>query len=159
MDTKSRIRQHHTNHPLPGNWGRSLNRYLRPRSPVGYHGGMGNPLYEPRPERWPQFSLRGLLIVVTLAALLAQWAANKYQEWQVVQRSLHLVQLMQQFNDLLDREERRDRQRQAHAQDSDRRPVPDPLAHRRFTVAGPRRQPNRGIPCVPVRVLLPSPTT
>jgi len=27
-------------------------------------------LYHPRPERWPQFTVKGLLIAVTLAALL-----------------------------------------------------------------------------------------
>jgi hypothetical protein len=28
-------------------------------------------LYHPRPERWPQFSLRGLLIVAAIAAVLS----------------------------------------------------------------------------------------
>ena len=35
-------------------------------------------LYQPRPERWPQFSLRGLLIVVSLVALSLPWAIEEY---------------------------------------------------------------------------------
>ena len=46
---------------------------------------MGNPLYKPRPERW-QFSLRGLFIVTTLAAILAATVLPKllaaYLEWE-----------------------------------------------------------------------------
>ena len=40
------------------------------------------PLYHPRPDRWAQFSLRGLLIAVTLAALLMPWAITEYRAWQ-----------------------------------------------------------------------------
>jgi hypothetical protein len=43
---------------------------------------MTAPLYHPRPERWPQFSLRGLLVVVTLAGLLMPWAVAEYRAWQ-----------------------------------------------------------------------------
>jgi hypothetical protein len=39
-------------------------------------------LYQPRPERWPQFTLRGLFVVVTLAALLMPWAVAEYRAWQ-----------------------------------------------------------------------------
>jgi len=39
------------------------------------------PLYHPRPKRWPQFTLRGLLVVVTLAALLMPWAIAEYRWW------------------------------------------------------------------------------
>ena len=38
-------------------------------------------LYKPRAERWPQFSLRGLLTVVTLAALFMPWAIQQYRAW------------------------------------------------------------------------------
>jgi hypothetical protein len=38
-------------------------------------------LYHPRPERWPQVSLRGLLVIVTLAALLTPWAIAEYRAW------------------------------------------------------------------------------
>ena len=38
-------------------------------------------LYKPRPERWPQFSLRGLLVALTLAVLSMPWAVTKYREW------------------------------------------------------------------------------
>ena len=42
-------------------------------------------LYHPRPERWPQFTLRGLMIVTTLACILAAWvlpgAVAAFQEW------------------------------------------------------------------------------
>ena len=37
------------------------------------------PLYYSRPERWPQVSLRGLLVIVTLAALLMPWAMAEYK--------------------------------------------------------------------------------
>src|SRR5260370_1056647 len=33
--------------------------------------GIMTGLYKPRPERWPQFSLRGLLLVLMLAAVLS----------------------------------------------------------------------------------------
>ena len=39
------------------------------------------PLYHPRPERWPQFSLRRLLIATTLTALLLPWAVAEYRAW------------------------------------------------------------------------------
>ena len=39
-------------------------------------------LYHPRPERWPQWSLRGLLIAVTLAALLTPVVRIEYLAWQ-----------------------------------------------------------------------------
>jgi len=35
--------------------------------------------YHPRPERWPQFTLKGLLIAVTLSALLLPWAIAEYR--------------------------------------------------------------------------------
>ena len=40
-------------------------------------------LYHSRPERWPQFTLRGLFVVVTLAALLMPWAASEYRWWKL----------------------------------------------------------------------------
>jgi pilus assembly protein TadC len=43
---------------------------------------MGSPLYRPRPERWPQFRLRGLFVVVTLTALLMPWAVAEYRAWE-----------------------------------------------------------------------------
>ena len=39
-------------------------------------------LYHPRPERWPQFSLRGLLVVILLAAILMAKAATNFRRWQ-----------------------------------------------------------------------------
>ena len=39
-------------------------------------------LYHPRPELWPQFSLRGLLIVVTLVALSMRWGIAEYRAWE-----------------------------------------------------------------------------
>ena len=36
-------------------------------------------LYHSRPERWPQFTLNGLLIGVTLSALLVPWALSEYR--------------------------------------------------------------------------------
>jgi len=36
-------------------------------------------LYHPRPERWPQVSLKGLLIAVTLAALLMPSVRREYE--------------------------------------------------------------------------------
>ena len=39
------------------------------------------PLYHPRPERWPQFTLRGLLVTTTLASLLMPWGIAEYQTW------------------------------------------------------------------------------
>jgi len=43
------------------------------------------PLYHPRPERWPQVSLRGLMIMVTLSAILAATvlpqAVAAFLEW------------------------------------------------------------------------------
>ena len=38
-------------------------------------------LYHPRPERWPQFTLRGLLVTVTLAALLMPCTIAEYRAW------------------------------------------------------------------------------
>jgi hypothetical protein len=38
-------------------------------------------LYHPRRERWPQFTLRGLLVVVTLTALLMPWVKAQHQHW------------------------------------------------------------------------------
>ena len=38
--------------------------------------------YKPRPDRWPQFSLRGLLIVMTLVAILSPWFVAKFRDWQ-----------------------------------------------------------------------------
>jgi len=40
------------------------------------------PLYHPRPERWPQFSLRGLFVVATVAALLVPCAVAEYRRRQ-----------------------------------------------------------------------------
>ena len=37
------------------------------------------PIYLPRPERWPQFSVRGLLILIALSAAVMPWALFKYQ--------------------------------------------------------------------------------
>jgi hypothetical protein len=42
-------------------------------------------LYHSRPERWPQFTLRGLFVVVTIAALLMPWAVTEYRAWQARQ--------------------------------------------------------------------------
>jgi len=39
-------------------------------------------LYHPRPERWPQFTLRGLLIAVTVSAMLLPWVMAEYRAWQ-----------------------------------------------------------------------------
>ena len=39
------------------------------------------PIYHPRPERWPQVSLRGLLIVTALVALLMPKLAAEYRGW------------------------------------------------------------------------------
>jgi hypothetical protein len=39
--------------------------------------------YHPRPERWPQVSLRGLLVVVTLSALVMPWAVAEYRAWRL----------------------------------------------------------------------------
>ena len=36
-------------------------------------------LYLPRPERWPQFSLRGLLIITALAAISLPWTVDEYR--------------------------------------------------------------------------------
>jgi len=38
-------------------------------------------LYHPRPDRWPQVSLRGLLIVVALIALSMPWTMAEYRAW------------------------------------------------------------------------------
>jgi biopolymer transport protein ExbD len=38
-------------------------------------------LYKPRPERWPQFTLRGLLIFLAIVALLMPWAAPGFRAW------------------------------------------------------------------------------
>jgi len=38
-----------------------------------------NILYHPLPKRWPQFTLRGLLVATTLAALLMPWAIAEYR--------------------------------------------------------------------------------
>jgi len=50
------------------------------------------PLYKPRPERWPQFTLRGLFFATTLAALLAPWAIAQYREWAELQRLLDFTE-------------------------------------------------------------------
>jgi len=47
-------------------------------------------LYHPRPERWPQVSLKGLLAAVTLAALLMPQVVDEYQRWEAKQ---HLEEL------------------------------------------------------------------
>ena len=39
-------------------------------------------LYHPRPERWPQVSLRGLLVSTTLVALLVPWWVAEYRAWE-----------------------------------------------------------------------------
>jgi len=39
-------------------------------------------LYHPRPERWPQYTLRGLLVVLTLAGLLIPVVRIEYLAWQ-----------------------------------------------------------------------------
>jgi len=36
-------------------------------------------LDKPRPERWPQFSLKGFFVLVTMAALLLPWVVAKYR--------------------------------------------------------------------------------
>ena len=41
------------------------------------------PLYHPRPERWPQFTLKGLLIAFALAALLMPWTCTQYRYWRI----------------------------------------------------------------------------
>jgi len=45
-----------------------------------------NALYHPRPERWPQWSLKGLLIAVTLAALLVPWVVDAWLHEPPLQR-------------------------------------------------------------------------
>ena len=46
-------------------------------------------LYHPRPERWPQFSLRGLLVAVTLAALVTAWGVAEYRKWQAAHQPVN----------------------------------------------------------------------
>ena len=47
-------------------------------------GRMASPLYKPRPEPWPQFTLRGLLIVTMLAGVLSATVLPKaYWEWRL----------------------------------------------------------------------------
>ena len=38
-------------------------------------------LYKPRPERWPQVSLRGLLVLTAVAAILLPSAIATYRAW------------------------------------------------------------------------------
>jgi len=38
-----------------------------------HHLAMTAPLYHPRPERWPQFTLKGLLVVVAVVGLSLWW--------------------------------------------------------------------------------------
>jgi hypothetical protein len=38
-------------------------------------------LYHAGPERWPQFTLRGPFVLVTLVALLMPWAKAEYRAW------------------------------------------------------------------------------
>jgi len=45
------------------------------------------PPYHPRPERWPQVSLKGLLIGVTLVGILTPYARWEYGRCQARQRS------------------------------------------------------------------------
>ena len=35
---------------------------------------MEKPIYLPRPDRWPQFSVLGLLILIALSAAVLPWA-------------------------------------------------------------------------------------
>lgn len=43
-----------------------------------YNTGMEH-LYKRRPDRWPQMSLKGLLVVVTLSALATAWGAAEHK--------------------------------------------------------------------------------
>src|ERR1051325_8745572 len=57
-------------------------------------------LYHPRPERWPQFSLRGLLAVTAIAGVLAATvlpqAISAYQEWMRQKTDFdHLIDLIE----------------------------------------------------------------
>src|SRR5947209_5424535 len=44
---------------------------------------MTPPLYKPRPERWPQFSLRGLMVIVTLLCfwlgMQVKWIRDRHE--------------------------------------------------------------------------------
>ena len=42
-------------------------------------------LYHPRPARWPQVSLKGVFVAVTLAAFLTPWVAGEYRAWRTKQ--------------------------------------------------------------------------
>jgi len=47
---------------------------------------MGTPLYHPRPERWPQFTLRGLLVATVLVALLMPQLVAEYRRQEGLQK-------------------------------------------------------------------------
>lgn len=55
---------------------------------------MTTTLYHPRPERWPQFTLRGLLIAVTLTALLMPQLLAEYRRWEAEQERLEFKREM-----------------------------------------------------------------
>ena len=38
-------------------------------------------LYKPRPDKWPPFTLRRMLVIVTVIALSTLWATAIYQDW------------------------------------------------------------------------------
>jgi len=45
--------------------------------------------YKPRPERWPQFTLRGMLVLTTLSCVLSATVLAKAVEAYLARRSTH----------------------------------------------------------------------
>jgi len=50
-----------------------------------------NPLFQPRPEHWPRFTLKGLLIVVALSALATFWGIREYNRHQWTEREREFI--------------------------------------------------------------------
>jgi len=53
-------------------------------------------LYHPRPERWPQFTLRGLFIAVTLVAFLTPQIPVVYRSWENQQRRYRRIRAFEE---------------------------------------------------------------
>ena len=49
------------------------------------------PLYHPRPERWPQFTLRGLLIGLTVLGVLLGWTSAQMKWIYDRHKALHYL--------------------------------------------------------------------